>query len=420
MLDCRLSESVSSSKTIPHIERSARLIGTGVAYYFLTTAVVMIGAYFGYCFVEFCSEHPSAKKSDFASALAAWDGRWYMEIVDRGYSYRRDNKANVAFFPVYPLLACGVSRLTGLRAEIALLLVSHISLIGAFVMASVYLKERFADNPNARGCALLTMGVLPSTLYFRMTYTESLFILFVILLLYGMQREWPNWTLAIVVGAATGTRPVGVVLIVPLFVHIVLTSKSRWQLIREAVMVIPASAWGIGGFMCYQWWAFNEPFAFAKVQAFWATPGVGPENLIEKLVGLGSFEPLRMVYDDTCPCYWAAVPPANNMVFNLSFANPIAFGLVSFVIVVGAYTGVLSTREWILSVALLAFPYIMHSDRTCMMAEMRYTSVVFPVYVIAGQALARLPPGVVGALAGISASFLFAYSSLFVCWYWYY
>jgi hypothetical protein len=406
--------------TIPSYGTVADWIWTGLIYYYVTTIVVMLGVFFGRECVEFCDKHPLARHGSLTNSLCAWDGVWYIDIVTNGYSYHRDRMSTVAFFPAYPLLASVIARVSGLGPEVSLLVVSHFSLLCAFVTAAAYLHYRLPGESNAPGYVLLMMGLLPSTLYFRMAYTESLFLLLVVLMLYGMQRKWPVWGIAIIVGAATGTRSVGVMLGVPLLIYLWSNSKSILGALRTGLVVAPLACWGLGGYIYYQWSAFGEPLAFAKTQAHWSKPGIGPANLTEKIFGLLTLQPIWQVYDATCSCYWALVPPQNVVLFNLAFMNPIAL-LASFVILgYGARSRMLSTLEWTLGVSLLILPYLMHADRTCMMGEVRYTSVVFPIYMVLGQWLARMPPPVTAVIASCSGFLLAVYSALFVQWYWFY
>lgn len=208
----------------------------GFKHYFFTTLIVILGTCFGLQFVVRSSRYADmvmhsesfdANRTDFASGVAVWDAGWYANIVRNGYSFSPERQSSVAFFPAYPLLAYCLVQLTGLSAEAALLTVSHVALICSFMLASAYLVNRLRDAPAVtQEYVLLAMGLLPSTFYLRMMYTESLMLFFVILTLFSIQKNWPTWLIAIIVGAATGTRSVGVVLFVPLAMHILFSSPT--------------------------------------------------------------------------------------------------------------------------------------------------------------------------------------------------
>lgn len=71
-----------------------------------------------------------------------WDGQWYLEIAAKGCSYDPRRASRVAFFPLYPLLGKAVAAITGLETGWALVLVSHLALLGAFVLWPFYLQAR--------------------------------------------------------------------------------------------------------------------------------------------------------------------------------------------------------------------------------------------------------------------------------------
>src|SRR5262249_3770797 len=64
-------------------------------------------------------------------ALLQWDSRWYESIAAEGYHSvippvaERPERANVAFFPGYPLVARGFARAFGLESGVALLLAAQ-------------------------------------------------------------------------------------------------------------------------------------------------------------------------------------------------------------------------------------------------------------------------------------------------------
>lgn len=393
---------------------------SGLSYYYVTTVVAMLGVLLGSQCVELCGKHPLAREGDFATCLSAWDGIWYTEIVSDGYTYDVDKLSTIAFFPAYPVLASAVSRVFGFSAVVSLLVVSHFSLLCCFVMAAAYLDARLPDQPHAHGYVLLAMGLLPWTFYFRMAYTESLFLLLTIVMLYGIQRQWPIWAIAIIVGAATGTRSVGIGLGAPLLLHIWTNAKSVTGAIRTMLLVAPLACWGLAEFMCFQWAQFGDPLAFVQTQVHWSRPGFDQKNAMQEVFRLLTLQPVWDVYDTSCDCYWGAVPPKNNPIFSMAFLNPIVF-LASFAtIIYGARYRLLSRSEWALGACLLILPYVMQSDRLCMMSQARFTSVIFPVYLVLGQLLARMPPPLAAAIVSCSGFLLAAYSALFVQWYWFY
>ena len=424
--------------------------GIGLPFYYLTSLIVIVAATFAVDFLPLCTRHPASRKRvDLLSALAAWDGEWYAQIASAGYSYDPKRMSSVAFFPLYPSLAGALVHTTGMRPESALLVVSHGALIGVFVLLVMYVRQRFPEaGAGLAEFVLLAMGLFPTTFYFRMTYTESVFLLVALLALYGMERNWGLLVIAWIIGLATAARTVGVAL-VPVF------GLYLWQRLRQVeasgvpaqgqsdcltpsghtstlaqgarralgswlvpfTLLLPICCWGLLGYVLFQWAAFSEPLAFVKTQAHW---NERPLDLQEQLTGAVTLEPIRAVYDPSSSCYWARVPPEGNLLFNLKAANPVYFLGAVALVGLGAYKRWLNGRELLLAAGLLLIPYCLQGARACMEGQARYAAAVFPAYIVLGHLLHRVPPAVAAASLALSALVLAIYSAMFVSWYWFF
>lgn len=422
----------------------------GFAFYCLTSIVVVVAVVFAVDFVPVYTGHPESQtRVDLPSAFAAWDGVWYVRIVSAGYAYDPERMSTVAFFPLYPWLATALVYVTGIRPEWALLFVSHGALIGVFSLLAAYVHRRFPEaDAELVEYTLLAMGLFPTTFFLRMTYTESVFLLVVVLALYGMERNWRLLAVASIVGLATAARMVGLALI-PVFglyvwqrlrkgeasrsalygqseapsragdaamsVHGTRRALSSW-LVRITLLA-PICCWGLLAYMLFQWVAFGEPLAFIKTQDHWTIRSM---DFWDHLVRLMTVEPIRGVYDPSHQCYWGNVPPEGNVAFNLNAANPVYFFVAMGLVGLGAYKGWLNSRELLLSTGLLLMVYCLQSVRGCMVGHARYAAVVFPAYIVLGNLLHRAPPAFAGAMLAISGLFLAIYSAMFVSWYWFF
>ena len=163
----------------PHSRKKRHDFWTALGYYYFTLIIVMMGVEFGYNYVSLFREHPdSPTRTDVLSCYANWDGRWYQRISTEGYTYSPDQMSSVAFFPLYPLLASFFVKVFSLRSEWALLIVSHSTLIGAYFLFLRYMRSRSRESTeDDLQNALLAFAFFPMTCFFRMTYTESLFVL---------------------------------------------------------------------------------------------------------------------------------------------------------------------------------------------------------------------------------------------------
>ncbi len=415
---------VQSQDAAPAISRA--LLGRAFLYYYGATFICILGVSLGQGCLQLCTKHPDAEKMDRSDPIApygAWDGVWYRQIATEGYSFSSYKMSSVAFFPAYPALGATVSRLTGMRVETSLLLVAHACLYLAFVLMLLYAKQRLADAPaEMHSLLLLCFGLFPTTFYFRMSYSESLFVALLLLGMYGMERGWhPAWV-ALVVGAATATRAVGVALLLPFADWLLFSAHpairgKRWR----AAACLPLAFWGIGAFMAYQAVEFGDPLAFLKAQSTWQAAGA-PQTLLGKACGLITLQPFWSVYVPLSPCYWRRFPPYDVALFNMSFLNPLFVAATWAIVAIGARRGWLSRRETLLSAGLLLIPYVTHADRFGMHSGARYAAAAFPFYI----ALARLMwenyrrvPLICGAFACFGIG-LCAYSAMFASWYYFY
>ncbi len=405
-----------------HSRRAAWIepLGTGAAAYYLTTLIVAVATAFAMELVPLCRQYPGSQtRLDWWSALAAWDGEWYVRIASAGYSYDPERMSSVAYFPLYPKTASLLVYGLGLRPEWALLMVSHGALLATFGLLAAYVQRRYGDGPEDLPLwTLLAFGLFPATFWFRMTYSESTFVLLAVAALYGMQRQWQTGRIALVIGLATASRTVGVALVPVFWLYLWQQSATRRRALLRATVWTPVCVAGLAVYIAYQGWAFGDPLAFVRTQVHWNERP--PMTLTEQIVGGLTLEPIRAVYDSSSSCYWASVPPQGNLLFNMKAANPMYFLATVGLVLLGWRKRWLDARELLLAAGLMAIPYFLQGTRTGMSSQARYAAVVFPVYLVLGQLLQRCPAPLAAALLAISAVFLAVYSALFVSWYWFY
>jgi hypothetical protein len=385
---------------------------------------VFAGVLFGCTFVK--SDDPVP----FLDSLARYDGLNYKRIADEGYEYSPQRASLVAFFPAYPLISKCLARLSGWGTLQAMVVVSNICCLMAFVLLAEYLRAREQSSENSvllassqtngesragDGYALAAMGAVPATFFFRMAYTESMFLCLAVLACYAMLRRWPVAVIALIVGTATAIRSVSVALLFPLVWHIWTTSASRRHAVRRSAYIMPLACWGLLGFMLYQWQRFGTPLAFAINQKYHRARDFG--TISDQVLSLLSWAPIRDAYDPTSPGYWQALYSSPNRLFSLEFANPIYFVAGVALIIIGAWKRWLTSCEIILAVPMLAISYFTRAYEMRMFSQSRFTTVVFPVYIVLGNILVRLPPPVACSLLVFSGFLLGAYAALFAAGY---
>src|SRR6185369_15405542 len=162
---------------------------------------------------------------------------------------------------------------TGIRTELALVVIANACLAAAFVVMRSYAHMRAPDEAGAAvAWTLLAFGIVPTTFFFRMAYSESLFLLVAIGAMHAMQRQaHPCWV-ALVVGLATATRPVGILLLGPFALYLwrrMPNGRRRTNLLYflgSATIWLPLACWGIAAFMIFQYANLGDALGFFHTQ----------------------------------------------------------------------------------------------------------------------------------------------------------
>jgi hypothetical protein len=397
-------------------ETSLRVtVARGIAYYYLTSLVVFLAVVAGATLLV-RSHYALPHAGGFAGHFAYGNGGDYVAVAQDGYDFDPRAQSYVAFFPVFPLLGRGVMRLTGVEPQVALVLVSNAALAGAFVALLAYARLRMADAPpDAAEFALLALGLYPAGVFFRMAYTESTFLLVAVLAMYALARPWPLWIAALLVGLATATRATGVALLPPLALAAWQAGGTpAWRLARMA-WAIPLGCWGLAAFMAYQLWAFGDPLAFVTAHGhWWQRP---PVPWSQKLPALVTFEPFWRVYDASSDVYWAEMTRRVPACFSLPFANPLYVVGAVLLTALGGWRRWLDAKEVLLVAGLLLLPYFTRNYEMGMLAAARFTSVAFPIYLVLGRILARLPAPLAAAMLVLCGLMLAIYAAQFAAGY---
>lgn len=235
---------------------------------------------------------------------ARWDSQWYDWIVREGYWLRPAQRSNVAFFPLYPLLIKTLMPFTGQSVVLAGVIVSN----AAFLLALIFLyrltKLEFGDDSVA-GRAVFYLAIFPTSFFYSMVYTESLFVMLVIGAVYFGRRHL--WVWAALLGMlATATRIVGVLVWGVLMwewlrthgwtverIHHKESWVGLWRGLRTdwfAVAILAVIPLGLISYMAFLQLTFRDALAFQSVQIGWGRVNTGPIAVL--------FEDLRLLLSD--------------------------------------------------------------------------------------------------------------------------
>jgi hypothetical protein len=386
-----------------------------LGYGYLTAIVVVGGMSFGTAYL-IPSPHGDPfnppGRVELEDAFGNWDGKWYAQIARDGYTYDPKAMSSVAFFPAYPLLGRAVARVTGLPHTDALAVVSNLFLVAALCLLMDYARRRFPDGPpHLPVYSALALALCPLAFFFRVAYTESMFLFLAVLAMYGLLRRWPIFLVALTIGLATATRATGVALIPPLALAVWKEYPSFSRRVIVLAWAVPLSCWGLAAYAAYLGYEFGDPLAFSKAQDRWRfRPLVSWE---EGALATVTFEPLTSAYDPVSPAYWKRFDRSLDPPFSLTWANPIYFLAAGFLVAIGAWRKWLTPGEVFLAGGLVAIPYVSRGYYACMLAHGRYAAAAFPIYLVLGHLLARLPAPVVVMLLTLSGCLMAAYVALF-------
>jgi Gpi18-like mannosyltransferase len=204
----------------------------------------------------------------FLNGWARWDAAHYVAIARLGYG--SDNPSphgGVGFFPVFPLMMRGAVELVGAVPTEANLALAGIVIANlSFLIATVLLAHLGADLFGAQTGidAVLLLCVMPFGFFLNAAYSESVFLLLVLLTLTLADRQrW--WLAGLVAGVASGTRLVGLVL-APV---VVLAAYRRGARVSDLIGSAALSVSGVVAYGVYCAWRFDDPLAYFNAQSEW-------------------------------------------------------------------------------------------------------------------------------------------------------
>ena len=156
------------------------------------------------------------------NGLLAWDGTWYRDLATSGY--HGAPLEGVRFFPLFPLLGRLFAVPLAGHTGVALVLLANVfSLVALVLLRRLVLLEKHDDVLADR--AVWCLAVFPSAFVLVMAYSESLMLVAAIGAFIGLKlRRW--WWVAALGLVAALSRPVGVLLVVPVAVELVRAWRS--------------------------------------------------------------------------------------------------------------------------------------------------------------------------------------------------
>lgn len=209
----------------------------------------------------------------FLWTRANFDGSHYLMISRYGYGVYKQ-----AFFPFYPELIRFLRPLFFGKDLLAALFISNLSfLISLYLLYKLILLD-FDDKVAQRTIVFLLL--FPTSFFFGMVYTESLFFLLLIGCAYAARKD--RWLWAGILGAlASYTRLVGIFICPALCLGLFLQNKFKeWQKNLVSFLAVVVSLFGLFKYMLFLNGKYGDPLMFFRVQSYFGQGRTGSKIIL--------------------------------------------------------------------------------------------------------------------------------------------
>lgn len=233
---------------------------------------------------------------------ANFDGRHFIHIASLGY-----RNFDYAYFPLYPAIISILGYVIHLPHLYLGITVSILSLLTAYVF--VYKITRLDYDLETTTVTLFFLSIFPVSFFYHSAYTDSLFLLVSTASFYYARRG--NWvTSGLFAGLATADRIAGITLLPALFIEWWLQNVKRPLHLNEVLPKFLSSGsktlvlgmTGIGVYMFYLYFRFNDPFVFQKSMVAWKQSNiVFPPQVIFRYLKIFYFVDIHSLI------FWVAV-----------------------------------------------------------------------------------------------------------------
>lgn len=179
---------------------------------------------------------PQQGEAVFLSHFATWDAAHYLLLAELGYA---KGAASCAFYPLLPMILRASWKLSGANPAIVGLVLCNLCSLAAWTLFHRLVARRWGET--AAWWALLFLIVYPGSLFFQFIYTESLFLLLLMGVWWGLETG-RSGRAAVCAGLLPLCRGVGAFAVLPLAWHALRTARPRGMERRQPRLRPPATA----------------------------------------------------------------------------------------------------------------------------------------------------------------------------------
>ncbi len=299
---------------------------------------------------------PGSDPTTLAARYSTWDSHHYLELVERGY---RAGEPSSAMYPLFPALIRAADPL-GAPVPIGLALSQLCFLCGC---ALLYWIVEARHGARAASASVLALAAYPGSCFYGLIYTEALFLVLSLALFFCIERGRHGWA------AAAGfllplTRTVGVLAILPLACTFWERRHARAQA-AGTLLVASSVAAGCAAYFGWLHLATGNALEGIEAQAFYVS-----EPSFAKLVDpLGFLAELFTV--------------KGVLSFRGGFIDRVVFASYAALLIPIWRTCTRGEFLWALGLGFVP------AAAVSFMSFTRYTSVIFPLFIVVGVYLAR-------------------------------
>lgn len=206
-----------------------------------TKLCICLLIFFSFSFLPFGKQffypnfrYPVHQAISLQTAFQTWDAQHYLFLSEKGYQKGQDSNA---FSPLFPFAMHIFSYFTKSSFWSGIMLANLFSFFGCYLFYE-YIKKIATEKVAYR--SLLVLLAFPTSFYFSLIYTESLFFFLVILFFFLLQKR-KLFLASLVAFFLPLTRLIGVAILFPFVTFLIF--EYHKHVLTDEVIAIVLSLW---------------------------------------------------------------------------------------------------------------------------------------------------------------------------------
>lgn len=277
-----------------------------------------------------------------------WDAPHYLYIAQNGYTSHGDPANFIVFPPLYPVIVKFVDLIFN-NLVFSGILISNILFIAGSLIFYILVKNEFNEKTATR--TLVILNVFPTSYFFSIPYTESLFFFLIILSFYFL-KENKLWKTGIAGSLGFLARTMGIILLPALILTTAVSKFNKKKKIFSWIVISIPFAITIFSYLAINWSVFGNAFAFKTIlENHWYKHFAFPwESIINSL----SYIQKPLTHDSAMLGYFEAVPAILGLILTPLIIRKLKFQYSMYyifsIIFITSTNFLLSTPRYFLSI----------------------------------------------------------------------